>query len=746
MGLFDHFPYTNVHELNLDWVLSMMKALEAEWEAFTAGNSLQFANPMLHDISKTYAKNTIVLDSNGNAYVSLQAVPVGVSLSNQDYWLMVFDYEAFIEKVNKNFTARYYRDQYRATAAMAIGDWLTVDDVLCKAISAIAVDDVLEVGVNIVHFTLEDFIKAFMQSANQTIQQYKNDIDASELLYRQQLAQDIANTTNSLQAQLDAALNGITADSEVINARVGADGITYSTLGEGIRTVTSLLNPTVNALTGTLTQGYVNTSGGRNTGNPGWRFTDYLPIWGAKLIYHIVDGQVLGANGYNIAFFDEFKVFISGANASTAGTVLEVFDVPDSAKYVVISNLTAADWANSYIEFADLEGQINHVANMAINNALYEYGYLEEIPLTMTLNQGYVKADGSFGTDSNWRYTPAIPVRGNQVFIYFDSPTSLNNSVGYNIAFFDDTDTFISGDEFNNAVPNADFFAIPSGASSVRISSTATSDWSTAYVILPTANSALKIVAKDGSGEYNSVSAAVNDGNDGDIIIVKEGIYTNEHIKGWGKTLHIIGLDPSSTIITCADNVYNNEVIQFSSGTLKNLTFTYSAGSGYVLHSEDSNQSDKSMLVENCKFIKSVAGTNAVGIGMYADTHLIFKDCVFDLSNAQGSAFYLHDSNDPNYAGDFYVDFFNCEFHNKGNYIMQLQSQEMSGSMVYLKFKNNTFYSDGLSPDPTLSATNYYGGTGGSDDFLGLINWRLDNQSTGNNFTILNVLPTYTGI
>ena len=258
MGLFDHFPYTNVHELNLDWVLSMMKALEAEWEQFTAGNSLTFADPLQHDISKTYAKNTIVLDADGNAYVSLQAVPVGVGLQNRDYWLMVFDYEAFIEKVNKNFTARYYRGSYRATAAMAIGDWLTVDDVLYKATAAIAVDDILEDGVNITHFTLEDFIKAFMQSANQTIQQYKNDIDASELLYRQQLAQDIANTTASLQAQLDLAISGATVDSEVINARVGWDNTIYNTLREAI--VTQILHSihSVEALDATAWANYSN--------------------------------------------------------------------------------------------------------------------------------------------------------------------------------------------------------------------------------------------------------------------------------------------------------------------------------------------------------------------------------------------------------------------------------------------------------------------------------------------------------
>ena len=30
MGLFDHFPYTNVHELNLDWILAHMKDIISE--------------------------------------------------------------------------------------------------------------------------------------------------------------------------------------------------------------------------------------------------------------------------------------------------------------------------------------------------------------------------------------------------------------------------------------------------------------------------------------------------------------------------------------------------------------------------------------------------------------------------------------------------------------------------------------------------------------------------------------------
>ena len=336
MGLFDHFPYTNVHELNLDWILSMMKALEAEWEAFTAGNSLQFADPMLHDISKTYAKNTIVLDGNGNAYVSLQAVPVGVGLQNGDYWLMVFDYEAFIEKVNKNFTVRYYRGSYRATAAMAIGDWLTVDDILYKATAAIAVDDILEDGVNITHFTLEDFIKAFMQSANQLIQQFKNDIDASELLYRQQLAQDIATTTASLQAQLDAVIAGATVDSEVIDARTGYDATSYASLGTAIRSqvgdihYAATINNDFNAI---FEVGGLSGSDGSEVSNNTAVRSDFIRFPSTKLLFNNTMTYDGDPNDYMM--IDIFKYNLDGTFISHTGTFNEpqVLEIDTTKKY-----------------------------------------------------------------------------------------------------------------------------------------------------------------------------------------------------------------------------------------------------------------------------------------------------------------------------------------------------------------------------------------------------------------------------
>lgn len=253
------YPYTDFHEMNLDFLLKSMETLKQAFSAFTASNSLIFAEPLLHNITSTYAKNTIVLDPDGNAYISLQAVPAGVQLSNADYWLMVFNFEEYTEKANKNFTVNYFRDTTRAPYALAVGDWIVLDDILYTVTQAIAADGLFEVGTNLTHFTVEQFLKDFVSSVNQTltnwynqmtgtINQYKNDIDASELAYRNQLAQDIANTTASLQAQLDAAIAGVTVDSEVINARVGADGVTYPTLGDAIRTQFTNTNAKIDSL------------------------------------------------------------------------------------------------------------------------------------------------------------------------------------------------------------------------------------------------------------------------------------------------------------------------------------------------------------------------------------------------------------------------------------------------------------------------------------------------------------------
>lgn len=89
------YPYTNFHELNLDWILNMIKDLErtmSEWEAL---NKITFSGEW--DITKQYPAWTIVNTNGGrDGYISIRPVPAGVTIDNADYWRAVANYTDII--------------------------------------------------------------------------------------------------------------------------------------------------------------------------------------------------------------------------------------------------------------------------------------------------------------------------------------------------------------------------------------------------------------------------------------------------------------------------------------------------------------------------------------------------------------------------------------------------------------------------------------------------------------------------
>ena len=124
MGVFEQFPYANIHEMNLDWLLKKMKELDQAMETFKSTESLKFADPILWDITTQYEKSTIVLDPTGNAYLSLQPVPTGVQLNNDEYWLEIFNFTDYTRTANQNLTVNTETNTTRATADYQVDDWL----------------------------------------------------------------------------------------------------------------------------------------------------------------------------------------------------------------------------------------------------------------------------------------------------------------------------------------------------------------------------------------------------------------------------------------------------------------------------------------------------------------------------------------------------------------------------------------------------------------------------------------------
>lgn len=311
VGFFNKYPYTDFHEMNLDHLIRIVKMILENMKSFEAANKIVFADPLGWNITSQYAKNTVVIDAMGNAYISRQPVPAGIMISNTDFWLEIFNFTDYLTTIDRNFTNHMEFNTDHATTSYDVDDWLMIDNVAYKVIAAIDINDPFEEGVNIERFTIEEFCKAWVASLTALIQQYKHDIDESETSYRNQLAQDITNTTASLQAQLDAAISGVTVDSEVINARVSYDNITYPTLGDAVRTqIEDIHNYQNNAspfysnatypILDFGHEGYFLDNLGGVTAAAGWGYCDtYYPIPANTLIHFNTHGTTITIQMYN---------------------------------------------------------------------------------------------------------------------------------------------------------------------------------------------------------------------------------------------------------------------------------------------------------------------------------------------------------------------------------------------------------------------------------------------------------------
>lgn len=99
-------PYTNFHDLNLDWIIDTLNDIDRRLANFVSLNTIKYADPIKWDITSQYPQNTLVLDpQDGTAYLSVQPVPQGVQITNADYWTPVFTLQNFIDPLKKAITA-----------------------------------------------------------------------------------------------------------------------------------------------------------------------------------------------------------------------------------------------------------------------------------------------------------------------------------------------------------------------------------------------------------------------------------------------------------------------------------------------------------------------------------------------------------------------------------------------------------------------------------------------------------------
>ena len=248
MGFIAKYPYTDFHELNLDYLLQVIKSVETTLRDFVSLNAIKYADPIQWNITRQYEKNTVVIDPlTGTAYISVAPVPIGAALTRTEYWTVVFDLEQFVTKASENF-ANTYEAQTTTTATQATPQygWIVWGGILYVANTTITPGDAYVVGGNITRITVEDIcghIETLNTTDKSNLVAAVNEVLASLI----STAGDLNNLTTTDKSNLVAAINEVITTFDAAVLAIQTDMGDLATLATSDKT--SLVNAINEVLT-----------------------------------------------------------------------------------------------------------------------------------------------------------------------------------------------------------------------------------------------------------------------------------------------------------------------------------------------------------------------------------------------------------------------------------------------------------------------------------------------------------------
>lgn len=200
-------PYTNFHDLNLDWIIEVLNEFNTKLTNFVSLATIKYADPIQWDITSQYEANTVVVDSKGNAYLSVQPVPSGVSLDRTEFWTKIGNFDELWADVKKAITPNDEGHSPTATAARAVNDLVWVNGALVRVTRAMIAGDAYVPGSNCVSSSANEVLHYLINAFNEGLSAEKTaredaDTQLQLAITAEQTARENADT--QLQTAIDA--------------------------------------------------------------------------------------------------------------------------------------------------------------------------------------------------------------------------------------------------------------------------------------------------------------------------------------------------------------------------------------------------------------------------------------------------------------------------------------------------------------------------------------------------------------
>ena len=351
-GFINQFPYSDFHEMNLDWIIRTVKEMDMKLNTFIDYNKIKFADPIDWSIINQYTTASIVYDiASEFYYISKQPVPSGIAINNADYWLPITPF-----KIDNALSISSTNPVQNKVVTSAIQtehtERIETDNSITETLVAYQTQNERD------HQGLEDAI------TNQgIILSQVNTGLADEISARESADSIINGRIDGIIALPDGST---TADAELLDIRVGADGYTYSSAGDAVRDQVSDIHDDIDTLTengdiniriGEWEEGAYNTSG-KTTDNTGYRNKTLLNLAPGKYTVHAQTNTYIClytdssysngiANAWGIS--DDFELVITDhtyvglAGKKYNGGIPNTYLTGDSNLSIVFNKVNALD-------------------------------------------------------------------------------------------------------------------------------------------------------------------------------------------------------------------------------------------------------------------------------------------------------------------------------------------------------------------------------------------------------------------